>query len=127
MKTLHLNLKRKWFDMILSGDKEEEYREIKKHWLDNLTIMSIETLENYQKDDMCGLIRGFGCFGSKDDKFKIFDTITFSNGYKKDRPQFEIELKSIKIDTGNTRWGAIENEKYFVLELGNIIRRENIK
>ena len=27
-----LPIKRKWFDMILSGEKEEEYREIKKYW-----------------------------------------------------------------------------------------------
>ena len=28
MKTLHLNLKKQWFDMILSGEKKEEYREL---------------------------------------------------------------------------------------------------
>ena len=30
--TLHLTLKRKWFDMIASGEKTEEYREIKPYW-----------------------------------------------------------------------------------------------
>ena len=29
---LHLTLKRKWFDMIASGVKTEEYREIKPYW-----------------------------------------------------------------------------------------------
>lgn len=32
MSTLHLTLKKKWFDMILSGEKTEEYREIKPYW-----------------------------------------------------------------------------------------------
>ncbi len=32
MKVLHLNLKKKWFDMIASGEKTEEYREIKPYW-----------------------------------------------------------------------------------------------
>jgi len=32
MKILHLTLKKKWFDMILSGEKTEEYREIKPYW-----------------------------------------------------------------------------------------------
>ena len=32
MKILHLTLKKKWFDMILSGEKKEEYREIKEYW-----------------------------------------------------------------------------------------------
>ncbi len=31
-KILHLTLKKKWFDMILSGEKKEEYREIKPYW-----------------------------------------------------------------------------------------------
>lgn len=29
---LHLTLKKKWFDMILSGLKKEEYREMKPYW-----------------------------------------------------------------------------------------------
>jgi len=32
MKILHLTIKKKWFDMIASGEKKEEYRTIKKHW-----------------------------------------------------------------------------------------------
>lgn len=32
MKTLKLTLTRKWFDMILRGEKKEEYREIKPYW-----------------------------------------------------------------------------------------------
>lgn len=31
-KILHLTLKKKWFDMIASGEKKEEYREIKPYW-----------------------------------------------------------------------------------------------
>lgn len=30
--TLHLTIKKKWFDMILSGKKTEEYRDIKPYW-----------------------------------------------------------------------------------------------
>ena len=32
MRVLHLTLKKKWFDMILSGEKKEEYREMKPYW-----------------------------------------------------------------------------------------------
>jgi len=32
MKTLHLVLKKRWFDMIASGLKLEEYRIIKPYW-----------------------------------------------------------------------------------------------
>ena len=36
MKTLHLTLKKKWFDMIASGVKKEEYRELKPYWIKRL-------------------------------------------------------------------------------------------
>lgn len=29
---LKLVLKRKWYDMIASGEKKEEYRDSRKHW-----------------------------------------------------------------------------------------------
>lgn len=29
---LTLPIKKKWFDMILSGEKKEEYRKIKPYW-----------------------------------------------------------------------------------------------
>jgi hypothetical protein len=32
MRVLHLTLKKQWFDMIASGEKTEEYREIKPYW-----------------------------------------------------------------------------------------------
>ena len=32
MKILHLTLKKQWFDMIASGEKREEYREMKPYW-----------------------------------------------------------------------------------------------
>lgn len=32
MKILDLVLKGKWYDMIASGEKKEEYREIKPYW-----------------------------------------------------------------------------------------------
>jgi len=35
-KILHLTLKKKWFDMILSGEKTEEYRERKLYWRNRL-------------------------------------------------------------------------------------------
>lgn len=39
-KTLHLTIKKKWFDMILSGVKTEEYRDIKPYY--NLRLIGRE-------------------------------------------------------------------------------------
>ncbi len=36
MKILDLPLKEKWYEMIESGNKKEEYREIKKYWIGRL-------------------------------------------------------------------------------------------
>jgi ASC-1-like (ASCH) protein len=32
MKILYLTLKKKWFDLIKSGEKKTEYREVKSYW-----------------------------------------------------------------------------------------------
>jgi len=53
MKILHLTLKKKWFDMILSGEKQEEYREIKPYWikrLSNKTYNAILFRNGYAKN-----------------------------------------------------------------------------
>ena len=36
MKILHLTLKKKWFDLINSGEKTIEFREIKPYWTKRL-------------------------------------------------------------------------------------------
>jgi hypothetical protein len=36
MKTLKLTIKKKWFNMIESGEKTEEYREITQYWINRL-------------------------------------------------------------------------------------------
>lgn len=96
-KILQLTLKKKWFDLIKSGSKKEEYREIKRYWETRFAVM----LANRQR----------------------YDIILFKNGYSKNAPSFLIELKGIRIGTGKTEWGAKAGIKYFVLELGEIINK----
>ncbi len=100
MKTLHLNLKRKWYDMILSGEKVEEYRELSKYWFSRFVIAKLYIPDLIRQD---------------------YDTITFSNGYAKDRDQFVIELIKIGISDGRPEWGAELDKKYFVLFLGKFL------
>lgn len=111
--TLHLNLKKQWFEMILSGEKKEEYRDVSKYWVNRIC-------QKYPQSVITGGDISDRHKGTQYD-IKKFDTITFSNGYSKDRPQFEIELKDIRIDFGNLNWGASRDTKYFVLELGEIL------
>ena len=51
-KILHLTLKKKWFDMIASGDKREEYREMKPYWNKRLSKRYdvVKFRNGYKKD-----------------------------------------------------------------------------
>ena len=94
--TLHLNLHKKWFDMILSGVKKEEYREMKPYF--NLKFLA---------------------------SGKKYDTITFSNGYAKNRRQFVIELQAIQNGLGIENWGAPLGVRVWILKLGNFVSHNN--
>lgn len=94
LNAIHLNLIGKWFDLIYSGEKFEEYRDIKPSWTN--------------------------CF-EKHDMLKKVEVVIFSNGYRKDRRQFIVELQNLSIGQGNTEWGAEKGKDYYVLKLGRIL------
>lgn len=107
--------------MILSGEKKEEYRAISERntsllfdWkkVGNTRSYLIETLLLNNEDQENKSY--WSCL-------KEFDTVTFSNGYAKDRPQIVVELKDVRIDVGVEKWGAEKNKLYFVLMLGNVL------
>lgn len=53
MKILHLTLKKKWFDLIASGQKTIEYREMKLYWIRRLIGKKFDCIEfrnGYGKD-----------------------------------------------------------------------------
>lgn len=104
MDVVKLTLKKKWFDMILSGEKTEEYRELKDYWNSRLnrlypTAFSGET------------------FHPNVEAIHFFNGQCFSKKY----PNFIIEFKSAEITTGNPDWGAVQNEKYHVIRLGRVL------
>lgn len=103
MPILHLTLKRRWFDMIASGRKLEEYREIKPHW---------------QRIFQDGRVKIAGKFCDPGEGLLI----CFSHGYRKDRPQVFVECRGVVIRTGRPEWGAEAGREYFVLQLGGRIR-----
>lgn len=69
MRILTLTIKRKWFDMIVSGTKREEYREIKPHWNRILRLHQYDAVRfrnGYRKDSptaifrLNGMMKGLG-------------------------------------------------------------------
>lgn len=108
-RTLKLTLKKKWFDLIKSGVKLEEYREIKDYWIGRLIIP-------HESED--------GNFEPHFVEFKSFTHIQFTNGYSKTSPTFTIELLGISVGRGNTEWGAPTDNDVFILKLGKIIEHD---
>lgn len=88
--TLHLILKKKWYNMIESGEKKEEYREIKPFWQKRLQMPNLFDLVHY-------------------------DTVTFHYGYSNRTMTFKI--KDIVIAEGKSEWGAEPGKKYFVIKI----------
>lgn len=124
MNILHLTLKKEWFDMILSGEKKEEYRKIKPHWIKRLVWLKeeeifdciIDVLENCPED-----------FESDDAGFRHYDAVLFRNGYSKNAPEMLVNIHSICSDFGVSEWGGNPNKRTFVLKLGNILNTKNIE
>lgn len=101
---LTLPIKKKWFDMIISGEKQEEYREIKLYWTKRLLKTDIdfdlEKLKNQlRKENSC-----------------LYRTIILRNGYSKNSRSIKCRV-SISIGYGNLDWGAIPGKEYYILKI----------
>lgn len=77
MKTLHLVLKHKWYDKIVSGEKTSEYRECKPYWNKRLI--------GYKH------IRVHSSFIPTSMQFNIaYQTVIFHKGYTNETMEFKI-------------------------------------
>ena len=124
MKTLNLTLKKKWFDMIKSGEKKEEYREIKKFWATRLLTKILVPWGGYLSP-LADLVNGdLEMNGFKEfagNPFATFDTVTFRNGYSANAPTITVECLGISIGTAKPEWSDNWQGQVFVIKLGNII------
>ena len=105
--TLHLVLKSKWFNMIESGEKTEEYREMKQYWLKRILGVSTPSLP---------VLTLIALQISKQSKF---ERVCFHRGYTNRTMIFEI--KDISIGIGKAPWGAPVDKKVIIIKLGNRI------
>ena len=113
-KTLHLILKKKYFDEILNGEKLDEIREIRP-----------KTASKYCDFDKDGVLVGA----------KQYDAIMFYLGYETNRPSMLVEVKSAEItlfddeDTGEPLTYVENGIEYIEAEikykLGRIIDKHN--
>ena len=111
---LILPIKGKWFQMILSGIKKEEYRERKEYWK--------KRFERY-------FGYGYGPVNGNTDEFgwrflPIEKEVIFRNGYQKNAPEFTATVKIVEKE-GNPEWGAVPGEIYYTLQIGHIYNLKN--
>ena len=85
-----LPIKKQWFDMILSGEKKEEYRDYTQYYLSR-----------------------FGAYFGKQ------ITIRLRNGYRKDSPSAICKVIP-HYKTGRAEWGAETGTKYITLEIQSV-------
>lgn len=93
--------------MIESGEKKEEYREIKPYWLNRF---------KYNSEP-----HGHG------DYYISYqpDTIVFRNGYSKNSPTMTVECKGISIGSAKPEWSDNWHGEVFVISLGEIISKNH--
>lgn len=105
---LTLPIKKKWFDMILSGEKKEEYREIKPYYMSRF----------FSLFDIIG-----ECDGELINPFEGNPEreIMFRNGYKQNSPSF-IAKCTLSVGTGKEEWGAEKDKEYFILTVQEILK-----
>lgn len=106
---LTLPIKKKWFDMIKSGEKKEEYREIKKYYE---TRFANDLIRRYPYSYECPLE------AVNDIERQEYDVI-FRNGYSKNSPSIKCNIELSK-GYGKEEWGAESNKKYYVLKILNV-------
>lgn len=90
-KVLSLVLEKKWFKKIVSGEKTEEYREIKKYFASRLVNQQAESGE-VLFDEFGGYTTVIG-----EPEYKPFTHVLFYAGYAKDRQVVEKKIESISI------------------------------
>jgi hypothetical protein len=89
---LTIPIKKKWFDMIISGEKKQDYRDLTPYWYARL-----------------GRLERLGCL----------TRVKFRNGYMKNSPSCTCSV-FITRGLGRPEWGAEVGKRYFRIEIDMI-------
>jgi hypothetical protein len=132
METLHLNLIKKWFDMIKSGEKKVEYREITDYWAVRL-FENWKSLKPNAKKIVLQILQLNGEFRPEEFEScidmvpKKFDMIEFKNGFARKgipAPCFKKEYCNLSTGRGIEKWGADPDKIYFIIKFNTITNLE---
>lgn len=112
--------------MIASGEKKEEYREIKPYWIARF-VNGLEKPRQWEIDEGFAFEWpvGSGLLHSMESA-EHFDIVEFRNGYGKTVSSVRLEIIDIVQGYGKEAWGAEFQKPYFVIKLGNIISKPEL-
>jgi len=96
---LVLPIKKQWFEMIVNGEKKEEYREIKPYYDKRL-----------------------GHFTEGTGKVT---TIILRNGYNYNSPSIKCKC-TVEIGEGKKEWGADPDNNYYIIKIIEILEVQNV-
>lgn len=124
-KVLTLSVKKEWFSSILSGEKKEEYREIKPYWVARLFYDGVCKLPPDVVKKLTSSIVKYGDterFEEDNDgiavSFVPFTHVLFINGYGDDKPRIEKKIEWIDIDRPRRGWCPDDflGKEFFVIK-----------
>lgn len=123
---LNLNLIKKWFDLIESETKTEEYRAITPYWLKRLFYNNNDN--GIPLEEICQDLKDGNSFEFCRIKPKPFNSVFFKNGWKRKNgtpaPEMELQFQEIEIGKGKTEWGG-SDELVFIIKLGKKIHEKS--
>ena len=106
-KVLTLTISKEWYEMIVSGEKTEEYRVIKGYWMSRLLLIKDEECKDFDKFKKLHVGKNEEILIDTDTikeklnnssmKFVPFTHVLFKNGYYDDSQKVEKEIESITI------------------------------
>lgn len=116
-KVLELPLEGKWYDMIESGAKKEEYRALKPYWVKRIFgCKRCRSKGKFPVEPVC-----LHCIflGSAYRNNWLYNRVRFRFGYTKRTMTYKI--KFISVGRGKPEWGADTENKVIIIEIGERI------
>lgn len=110
---LTLPIKKKWYDMIIAGIKQEEYREIKDYYDSRLLTLFGAIMVDGQ------LLQGEAV--PEEIRKAAVQPVIFRNGYGRNCPQFLANC-TLTVKEGRPEWGAVPGVRYYTLQIREVKR-----
>lgn len=122
-RAIHLVLTHKWYDMIASGEKKEEYRDFTPYWCKRFFSYrqpdgKCVPLDIKEKDLHKYQTEVYNL--AKEGKLAATpQAVIFQRAYPKNPPLMKFKIAEVNIGPcGKEEWGAVPGKWYIIIKLG---------